>query len=128
MANLAKMKLARGPGWFVTCAWIALPRLQPALGLARAFVLPHLPHPLVHLRYPQSLSLLVRRNRAKGISCRGAVIACRSYLFDATTSTESRVYRPVFLVFALLILVLRGSETQLELRVAETNGGAHSIQ
>ena len=121
MANLAKMKLAPGPAWFVTLRYgLAFASVAAALGLARAFVYFHLPQPFGAFAISAIALTFWYAGTAPGILAAVLSSLVRSYLFDATTSTESRVlFDLVFLVFALLMTRVARERNQLELRVAE---------
>ena len=116
-----EMRWAPGSVWSIPLRYgLAFVSVAVALGAATAFAHFHLPQTFAAFALSAIAITFWYAGTKPGILAALLSSIVRNYLFDPTTSTESRLlFDLVFLVFALLMtLVLRG-RNQLELKVAE---------
>ncbi|MGA2051652.1 MAG: PAS domain-containing protein, partial [Terracidiphilus sp.] len=116
-----EMRWAPGSVWSIPLHYgLAFVSVAVALGAATAFAHFHLPQTFAAFALSAIAITFWYAGTKPGILAALLSSIVRNYLFDPTTSTESRLlFDLVFLVFALLMtLVLRG-RNQLELKVAE---------
>jgi PAS domain S-box-containing protein len=116
-----ELKWAPGSKWPVPLRFgLAFASVAAALGLALLFIHFHLPQPFS--AFAVSAIALTFWYGGTGPGVFAAVLSSivRDYLFEPTTSTESRLlFDLVFLTFALLMTQLVRRRYQLELRIAE---------
>ena len=121
MNQIIGLKWSAGPVTSVPMRYgLAVLSVAVALGLSLAFT---------HFQLPQTFSAFALSaiaitfwyaGTAPGILAAVLSSIIRSYLFEPTTSTQSRVlFDLAFLVFALLMTQVMRDRNQLELRVAE---------
>jgi PAS domain S-box-containing protein len=121
MNHPEKMKWATGPAISIARRYaLAFVSVAAALGLSLAFAHFHLPQTFAAFALSAIAITFWYAGTPPGILAAALSAIVRNYLFEPTTSTESRLlFDLVFLVFALLMTQVARGRNQLELRVAE---------
>src|SRR3984885_8024432 len=121
MGQLGKTKSVAEPAISVTLRYgLALVSVTAALGLARAFIHLHLPQTFGAFALSAIAVTFWYAGTAPGILAVVLSSLVRSFFFEPDTNIESRLlYDLVFVVFALLMMRVTRTRSELERRVAE---------
>jgi PAS domain S-box-containing protein len=121
MGQLGKTKSVAEPATSVTLRYgLALVSVTAALGLARAFIHLHLPQTFGAFALSAIAVTFWYAGTAPGILAVVLSSLVRSFFFEPDTNIESRLlYDLVFVVFALLMMRVTRTRSELERRVAE---------
>jgi PAS domain S-box-containing protein len=121
MSDLDKMKWMPGPAASAVLRYgLAFASVAAALGLASAFLYFHLPQTFGTFALSAIAVTFWYAGTKPGILAALLSSVVRDFLFDAHTSSESRLlFDLVFLVFALLMTQVVRGRNDLQLRVAE---------
>ena len=130
MNQIVKMKWAAGQIHSTAGRYcLALVSVLAALCISLAFLRIHVPQTFGLFAVSAIAITFWYAGTAPGVFAAVLSSLVRDYLFEPNATIESRLlFDLVFLIFALLMTRVAQVQNQLQLRVAERNSGADSIE